>query len=144
MVKSIRLKLQPIKDEPYDIEEMTVILSGENIGEIVSVYPESLSPDYADLSVWIETCKEDHSPVLFTALGMYNIQLPCIVQKITVGEDYPCLCRTCKYLQVGGPRHICQFYHKHTLKNKTCGRWHINANYAIPQICLILVAIFTL
>lgn len=129
MVKSIRLKLQPIKDEPCDIEEMTVILYGDDIGEIVSVYPESLSPDYADLSLWIETCKEGHSPVLLTALGMYNIQLPCVVQKIIENGDYPCLCRTCKYLQVGDTRHICQFYHRYTKKNKSCEQWTVNSHY---------------
>lgn len=86
MNDTIKIKLQGIGPDQYDIEEMIV---GEN-GNILRVIPKAGNNEFRGLNLFVETCEIGKRPVLFRALGIYYLELPCVVTEVTpwTNEDY--------------------------------------------------------
>ncbi len=128
-MKRLILKLKHIEESDFDVQEIEIIPLG-NIAEISSVSPICFFKDYSDSSLWIETCRKGESPVLLYTLGIYNLKLPCIVEEVIIGDEYPNCCKTCKYLRTiimtEKTKYSCGFYNKQTKLEKCCKEWAIN------------------
>lgn len=127
MIKKIKIKLQSLNEQQFDLEDMDIILDNSCIAEIVSVYPSSFIKEYSDQAIWAETATIGQSPVLLQALGMYNIKLPCIVTEVIECGDCPLLCNKCNYFETEqkpfSKYSYCRLHRKRTKKTGSCEQW---------------------
>lgn len=79
MNKTIKIKLQALKEGECDVEEMFV----NDEGDILRVIPRIYNEEYRGLNVYEDTCEVGKSPVFVRALAIYGLVLPCIVTEIT-------------------------------------------------------------
>lgn len=86
MYQPVKIKLKALESDQYDVEEMII----DEEGSILRVIPKFFNKEYRGLNLFIETCGPGKKPVLLCALGMYYLELPCVVTEVTpwTNEDY--------------------------------------------------------